>query len=157
MSRKLEVKRQEFHLLSGNLGAFKKFLTEIPNHAKVNIDVKDNGTFFSTYWIGVTEDAEEEIADFYQLNLPHICLYGKLAHDLVDDYNPQPGIPWHINAEHVSDISKGFIEILIRRMADFKTSYIIAESWGNTFKPTLEETAHKYLVPIKEPEEEDFH
>ncbi len=156
MGKKLEVRAQEFNLMPKNLGEFKEFLSHVPDHAKYTIDTRESGTFFNTYWIGVNENDEEEPAQVYTIVLPHICVYGKYAHDLITDLNPIDGIPFLLDATDTIDLSKGFIHILVRNIALNNPPYILIKGWVKEHLEILEEAAYKHRVPLQDSENNKF-
>lgn len=156
MGKKLEVRNQEFNLLPQSVGALKEFLNEIPNHAKYKIDSRDGSMFFNTYWIGVNETVEEEKLDTYTIVLPHICVYGKLAHDLITDLNPVDNTPFKLIATETIELSKGFVHILMHNISNSNAPYVIFEGWVKEHFAILEEAAYRYRVPLQDSEGNNF-
>lgn len=154
--KKLEVRAQEFNLDPKNLGEFKEFLSHIPNHAKYTVDFRENGTYFNTYWIGVNENEEEEPEQVYNIVLPHICVYGKYAHDLITDLNPVNGIPFVLDATNTIDLSKGFVHILVRNIALAGPPYIVIKGWVKEHLRILEDAAYQYRIPLQDSENNKF-
>jgi hypothetical protein len=156
MGKKLEVRAQEFNLNPQNLGEFKEFLSNVPNHAKYTIDTRENGTFFNTYWIGVNENEEEEPTETYKVVLPHICVYGKYAHDLITEMNPIEGIPFLLDATDTIDLSRGFVQILVRNIAMNHPPYIVVKGWVKEHRAFLDDAAYKYRIPLQDSDDNRF-
>lgn len=156
MARKLEVRTEEFNLLPQNVGQLKEFLQSIPNHAKYMIDTRSDGAFLNTYWIGVNENVEEEPVKTYEIVLPHICVYGKLAHDLITDLNPINNRPFRLVATDTIELSKGFVHILMHNIAECDAPYVICEGWVKEHLQLLQEAAYRFRVPLQDNEGNNF-
>ncbi len=146
MTNKFEVMYKEFNLLPKNMRAFKQFISEVPDTASYKLEKRSDGLFFNTYWINVNPEPKEDF--MYEISLPHICVYGKRAFDLINDLNPQDGIPFRIKATDTIELSRGFIDILVRKIKNIQAPYILIEGWVKEHYALLEEVSDKYKVVI---------
>lgn len=144
---KLEIKAKEFNLLPKNLGAFKQFLSDIPDHAKYRIDTREDGVFFNTYWMDFEDTSAEDFT--YRVKMPHICVYGKFAHDLIADLHPKPGIPFTLDAADTINLSKGFLDIIVCELSYSQVPYIVVEGWVKEHMNMLEDATYKYKMPVR--------
>lgn len=108
MSAKFSARREDFNLIPKNMKALKEFLSGVPDTASYKIEARDGSVFFSTYWIDVNEvvDPEPVVVDVYTIEMPHICVYGKLAHEIVTDIKAHDGIPFVLNATDTIHLTK---------------------------------------------------
>lgn len=156
MGKKLEVRSKEFNLLPKDLKGFKEFLAEVPDTAKFIIDTREDGVFFQTYWIGVNKEETTITDEIYEVTLPHICVYGKYAHDLITELNPKPGVPFRLIATDTIDLSRGFVHIIVRAIAECNPPYVVFDGWVKEHFKMLEEAAYKYRVPLQDSKANNF-
>lgn len=148
MTNKFEVIYSEFKLSPRDTKGFKKFVAEIPDTAAYKIENRPEGIFFNAYWINVNNDPEPVM--IYTIDMPMSCIFGKQAFELVNGLNPQDGIPFLIRATDTIDLSKGFIDILVRKIKNCQAPYIIAEGWIKEHMLLLEDALNKHHVVIRE-------
>lgn len=147
MGNKFEAKHAEFNLFPKDLRGFKKFIETLPDIASYKLENRAGSVFFDAYWIQVNPDPEPEA--IYKIVMPHICVYGKLAYELIMDLNPVDGIPFHLQASDTIDLSRGFIDIMIRKIKSCQAPYIVAEGWVREHIALLEEVTEKYSMVVK--------
>ena len=148
MSR-FEVKRQEFNMGLKDTKSFKAFLSTVPDTAKYKIDTREDGIFLSTYWIAVIDEPEPVTHDVYTIEMPQSCIYGKSAYEIISGINPYDGIPFMLNATDTIDLSRGFVDILFRKIKDYQAPYVIIKNWVREHIQLLEEVNSNHMVVIR--------
>lgn len=151
MTNKFEVQRLEFNLSPCNTRGFKEFVSIIPDTAAYRIEKRPEGNVFLAYWINVNdiEPEEPQVDEIYTITLPHICVYGKLAFEMITDIHAQDGIPFVLDATDTIDLSRGFLDIMIRKIKDYQAPYIVVKGWVKEHMALLDEISSKYHVVIR--------
>src|SRR5215217_1916573 len=130
MTNKFDVQRQEFCLIPRNTKALKEFVSSIPDTAAYRIEQRGDGVFLNVYWINVNDikvDDKPVVNDIYTIVMPHICVYGKLAHEMITDMHAVDGVPFVLDATDTIDLSRGFVDILLRYIKSYQAPYIVVQ------------------------------
>lgn len=149
MGNKFEAMHAEFNMFPKDMRNFKKFVETLPETASYKLENRDGSIFFDAYWIQVNPDPQPKQIQIYTVNMPHICVYGKLAYELITDLNPMDGIPFHLKASDTIDLSRGFVDIMIRKIKNCQAPYIVVEGWVKEHLAILEEATEKYRMVVQ--------
>lgn len=152
MTNKFEVNRKEFCMIPRNTMGLKEFVASIPDTAAYRIEQRNDGVFLNVYWINVNDiepDPEPVIGDVYTVVMPHICVYGKLAHEMITDIKAVDGMPFVLDASDTIDLSRGFLDTMLRKIKEYQSPYIIAKGWVKEHMALLDEISTKYHVVIR--------
>lgn len=156
MTKKFEVHREEFRLLPRDTRGLKEFVATVPDTAAYRLEERKDGMYLHMYWIDINkldgeEKEEQKPVDIetYTIELPHICVYGKLAFEMITDVKAQDGIPFILDATDTIDLSRGFIDILFRKIKEYQAPYVIAKGWVREHMALLDEVSSKYHVVVR--------
>jgi hypothetical protein len=148
---KFEVNRREFNMGLKDTRTFKEFVNSVPDTASYRLDPRDEGIFLHAYWIAVneTEEVTPVVDNFYTIELPPVCIYGKSAYDMIISIKAHDGIPFVLNATDTIDLSRGYLDILFKKIKSYQAPYVIVKGWVKEHIQLLEEVNSNYKLVIR--------